>query len=237
MAQPGKRGRPRQGRAVARELPRDQELLRIAAEVLWEKGFTGTRLDDIAAEAGISKGSLYHYFDSKDQILERLVANILGTLAGDVVITRRGLAPTERLRRIAEQWIEQAAEHPLEVALLNRELVNLKGPAGEWARAVRRDNLALLREIIEEGQATEEFRPADTNILAHQIIGSIGALTDWYRPAHGPITVAEVVDEVTAWILAGVLAASRTAPAPPPRAEGLPGPVEQDVSVDGSAAS
>ncbi len=230
MAQPAKRGRPRQGRAVARDLPRDQELLRIAAEVLRDRGFKGTRLDDIAAEAGISKGSLYHYFDSKEEIFERLLSNILGTLSGDVSSTRRGLSPTERLHRMAERWTRQAAEHPLEVGLLNRELVHLKGPAGEWARAVRRDNLAQLREILAEGQASGEFRAADTNVLAHQILGSVAVLTEWYRPT-GPITVANMVDEVVAWILSGVGAQPRPAPAPQ-----LP-PDQDKASVDQGRAT
>jgi TetR/AcrR family transcriptional regulator, cholesterol catabolism regulator len=201
--EPAKRGRPRQGRAVARDLPRDEELLQIAAEVLWTRGFYGTRLDDIAAEAGISKGSLYHYFESKDEIFERLVANILGTLAGDMSSVRKGLPPSERLRRVVERWVRQAAEHPIEVGLLHKELANLHGPAGEWARAVRRDNLTQLREIIGDGQATGEFRPADTNLLAHGIMGSVSGFTEWYRPG-GEITVDHLVDEVCAWIMAGI---------------------------------
>src|SRR3546814_6062540 len=63
-----RRGRPRQGKAMARNLPRDEEILKIAAEVLYKKGFDSARLDDIAREAGIVKGSLYHYFGSKEEI-------------------------------------------------------------------------------------------------------------------------------------------------------------------------
>ncbi|BBY83416.1 TetR family transcriptional regulator [Mycolicibacterium pulveris] len=203
MAQAAKRGRPRQGRAVARDLPRDQELLRIAAEVLRERGFRGTRLEDIALEAGISKGSLYHYFESKEEIFERLVANVLSTLSAESGSVRRSLSATERLRKVTERWIKQSAEYPLEVGLLYAELVHLEGPAGEWARAVRRDNLALLREILEDGQATGEFRQANVAILAHQIMGAIGALTEWYHPT-GPIKVPTLIEEMTAWILAGV---------------------------------
>lgn len=197
-----KRGRPRQGRAVARELPRDEEILRIAAEVLHRRGFDGTRLDDIAREAGIAKGSLYHYFDSKEEIYERLVANVVGTLAGDVVASTRG-TPSEKMERIVERWVSQVAEYPLEVGLLYRQLVHLEGPGGEWARAVRRDNVARLREAIIAGQASGEFRDGDLEVLAHQVMGSIAALTDWYKP-DGQVKVDALVPEVTAFIMAGL---------------------------------
>src|SRR5262245_22773000 len=74
------RGRPRHGDPVARDLARDEEILRIAAEVIWKKGFAGAKLDDIAAAAGIVKGSLYHYFESKEEIYDRLIKNVRGTL-------------------------------------------------------------------------------------------------------------------------------------------------------------
>lgn len=121
----------------------------------------------------------------------------------------------------------------MEVGLLNRELVHLNGPAGEWARAVRRGNLALLCEIIEAGQATGEFRAADTNILAHQIIGSIAVLAEWYRPTGGPITVAKLVDEVVAWILSGVGAPPQAVPKP--HADGNQG-IDEEHAATATAA-
>ena len=59
-----RRGRPRHGKAVDRNLPRDEELLKIAAEVFFRQGYDGTKLDDIAREAGIVKAPLSLVFAS-----------------------------------------------------------------------------------------------------------------------------------------------------------------------------
>src|SRR5690349_16441319 len=107
-------GRPRQGDAVARHLPRDEEILKIAAEVFYNDGFEGAKLDEIARRAGIVKGSLYHYFDSKEHIYERLVDTILELMKVDERVPR-GLSPDEHLATMVRRQVTLIVTHPVEV--------------------------------------------------------------------------------------------------------------------------
>lgn len=200
---PRGRGRPRHGKAVARNLPRDEEILRIAAEVLYKKGFDGARLDDIAQAAGIVKGSLYHYFGSKEEIYERLVNNVRGRINFEEEIT--GKAPArERLEHLVRTRLQTTVEYPLEVGLLAREITRMEGPVGEWAREDPKRYFVAIRQIIIQGQKEGAFRPADPDILASTILGIFAYLPTWFRRG-GRIRPDALVDEITEYILRGVL--------------------------------
>jgi AcrR family transcriptional regulator len=197
-----KRGRPRKGKAVGRDLPRDEELLKIAAEVLYKKGFESARLDDIAREAGIVKGSLYHYFGSKDEIYERLVNNVRGRINFEEEI--KGKAPAaDRLSHLLRTRLETTVEYPLEVGLLARELVRMNGPAGEWAREDPKRYFVAIRQIIIQGQKERAFRPVDPDIMASVIFGILAHLPTWYRLG-GRIRPDALVDEIAEFIMAGL---------------------------------
>ena len=202
---PGKkrgRGRPRQGKAVARHLSRDEEILQIAAEVLYEKGFDKVRLDDIAEEAGIAKGSIYHYFGSKQEIYERLLNNVKGQINLEAGMEGDD-PPSKRLENLLRKRLETTVEYPLEVGLLARELVRMEGPAGDWAREDPKRYLIAIRHIIVQGQKTGEFRPADPDVLASTIFGILPQLPNWYRVS-SRIQPQSLVDEIIEFIMEGI---------------------------------
>lgn len=197
-----RRGRPRQGKAMARNLPRDEEILKIAAEVLYRKGFDSARLDDIAREAGIVKGSLYHYFGSKEEIFERLVSNVRGRINFEEEV--KGKAPADaRLEHLLRTRLETTVEYPLEIGLLVRELVRLPGPAGDWAREDPKRYFVAIRQIIIQGQKEGSFRAVDPDIVASVILGILAHLPSWYRLG-GRIEPDALVEEITDFILTGL---------------------------------
>jgi AcrR family transcriptional regulator len=197
-----RRGRPRQGKAVARHLPRDEEILEIAAEVFFARGFDGAKLDHIAEAAGIVKGSLYHYFESKEEIYARLIQRIVELVPAEEVISGEEPAD-ERLVRLIRPQIELVARNPVEVGILMRQLLHLEGEVGAWARDYRRRYVNALRQVIAQGQRSRVFRPGDPDALAAFIHGSITVLSEWYRPG-GRLDTETIVEELSAFILTGV---------------------------------
>ena len=59
---------------------RNAEILQTAARVFNQKGFHATRIQDIADELGMRKGSLYHYISSKEDLVQGLVVGVLGLM-------------------------------------------------------------------------------------------------------------------------------------------------------------
>lgn len=204
-AEPAKRprGRPRQGSAIARDLPRDEEILRIAANVLYKKGLEGARLDDIAEEAGIVKGSLYHYFSSKEEIYERLVENVRGRIDLEQEVSGKGSAQ-DRLDHLLRIRLATTVEYPLEIGLLVRELIRMDGPVGDWARQDPKRYFVAIRQIVIQGQKEGVFRAVDPDIIASVIFGILAHLPTWYRLG-GRIQPQALVSEVTEFVLAGLL--------------------------------
>lgn len=195
---PRPRGRPRLGQAVARDLSRDEEILKIAVGVVWRKGFAGTKLSDIAEAAGIVKGSLYHYFDSKEEIYERLVRNVRSLFEVEAASEGSGSA-LEKLEGFLRTQLDIILKHPMEIALLSRDLVRMRGPAGDWAREGPKRQFALLRKLVLQGQKEGSVRASDPDMTASMILGVLSHVPTWYRPgeqADPEGLINEIVDFV-----------------------------------------
>lgn len=200
---PRPRGRPRLGKAVARDLSRDEEILKIAVGVVWRKGFAGTKLSDIAEAAGIVKGSLYHYFDSKEEIYERLVRNVRVLFEMDAAQDSQGTG-LERMEVFLREQLAVILAHPMEIALLTRDLVRMRGPTGDWAREGPKKQYALLRKLLLQGQKEGSVRVTDPDMAASMILGVLAHVPNWYRPAEQTDTAA-LIDEIVEFVLVGLV--------------------------------
>ncbi len=190
------------GTPVWADLPRDEAILRAAAETFYRCGFDGTTLDDIARDAGIGRTSLYHYFDSKEEIYERLVNNVIGSFDVQEELSR-DIPAEERLERLVRARLEQTTTHPIEVGLISRRLVRMEGSVGEWARRFRRREFDSLRELIMQGQRDRRFRDGDPDIMAATVMGLMVQVCEWYRPS-GRVDRQAVIDEMARFIVLAV---------------------------------
>jgi AcrR family transcriptional regulator len=135
-----------------------QLLLGAAVRVFAEKGYHAARVGDIAEEAGVAYGLLYHYFRSKDEVLETIFrttwSNMLATVES---IAATGDPAREQLRKVTEVILRTWRRDPDLVRVLVREVTRspqLQRQVDEIATA-----LGSLQRIVEQGQAAGEFRP------------------------------------------------------------------------------
>jgi TetR/AcrR family transcriptional regulator, fatty acid metabolism regulator protein len=132
-------------------------LLGAAVRVFARKGYHAARVGDIAEEAGVAYGLLYHYFRSKDEVLETIFrttwTNMLGTVES---IAQTDDPAGEQLRKVTEVILRTWRRDPDLVRVLVREVTRsaqLPRQVDEIAAALR-----ALQGIIETGQAAGEFR-------------------------------------------------------------------------------
>src|SRR5689334_21891651 len=86
-------------------------LLDAARELFAEHGIAATANDDIAAHAGVTRGALYHHFDSKADVAAAVIEQLDAELvAGAIAAARRGTSPIDQLRRSCRAYIEACAE-------------------------------------------------------------------------------------------------------------------------------
>src|SRR5260370_38718735 len=95
--------------AMTREAPVDsrQEILRTAARLFQQRGYDATSMNDVAAALKLSKGGLYHHFQSKDEILFEIMNHAMEITQQRVLDPVRGIAdPEERLRPLIRLHME-----------------------------------------------------------------------------------------------------------------------------------
>jgi TetR/AcrR family fatty acid metabolism transcriptional regulator len=163
-----------------RSTDRRSELLEAAVRVFARKGFHSSRVGDIANEAGVAHGLLYHYFRSKDEVLETIFRETWSGLIADTLrIEASGVPLREQLRRFARIYLGSWLVTPELVRVLVRE-VGRSPDVGDRVDEIRGLFLALER-IIEAAQTRGEVR-ADVNptLAAWAVYGSLEEiLTGW----------------------------------------------------------
>lgn len=174
---------PQLGRVARKRQRRINEILRVAAEVLSEKGYYSASLEEIADRLDLAKASLYHYFDSKEALftacLEMVAEEAIRRLT--VIASGPGTAP-ERLRRlIVEQLRITTVEYP--------ELSRLFLAHLEWPAAVReriRDwharHDAVFKAVIDEGVKSGELADIDVSLVRHNLTGALNFVPFWFKP-------------------------------------------------------
>ncbi|MDP2135997.1 MAG: TetR/AcrR family transcriptional regulator [Sulfuritalea sp.] len=170
---------PRQRRKEARPA----ELMAAALELFVEKGFVGTRLDDVAARAGVSKGTLYLYFDSKEALFKAVIQEgivpILEQGAG-LIDGFKGSAADLLRALIGEWWQRIGSTHLAGVPkLMISEAGNFPELAIYYHDTVIVRGRELMRRTLQRGIAAGEFRAVDVETAIDVIFAPVLMLLIW----------------------------------------------------------
>jgi TetR/AcrR family transcriptional regulator, fatty acid metabolism regulator protein len=163
-----------------RTTDRRAELLEAAVRVFARKGFHQSRVGDIAEEAGVAHGLLYHYFRSKDEVLETIFRETWTQLVADTQrIEVAGVPLREQLRRFARIYLGSWLVTPELVRVLVREVAR-SPEVGNRVDEIRGLFQALQR-IIEAGRDRGEVRlDVDAQVAAWAVYGALEEiLTGW----------------------------------------------------------
>jgi AcrR family transcriptional regulator len=169
---------------------RPAEIIAAAYEVFAEKGFAAARLDDIATAAGVSKGALYLYFETKQDIFEAVVREAVGPNI-DVIETMAAAHPgplADLLRMVIPRIAVVAAESPLGkvVKLVIGESGNFPELARIWHDTLIDRALGMLAGIIAQAQARGEARPGDPRAYAASLISPM-LMAILFRETFAPV--------------------------------------------------
>jgi AcrR family transcriptional regulator len=174
---------------------RTREILAAARKLLEQRGPEAMTMEEIAAAAGVAKGTVYLYFQSKDDLIQALIArvgeNILRDLEASLVAPG---TPPEKLMRIVAVLLEYLNRERLLFPIYARELVRGDGPSQEGFRRrfheMEEQFVALLTRLFAEGIAGGHFIPANPRLLTFLIRGLVRA-TGYYQKAEGQADAAQ----------------------------------------------
>lgn len=153
---------------------RPQELLEAAFAIFVEKGFADARLDDIAAKAGVSKGTVYLYFDSKEVIFQEMIRRVADAkmeMVAQLVEAHQG-SFAALLRQLAAMMASTISQPPLVhfPRLIIGESKRFPALASFYFETAISRARKILMRIIERGQEAGEFRPIPPRHAAHLFI-------------------------------------------------------------------
>ena len=153
---------------------RPGELLDAALDLFVEKGFAATRAEEVAARAGVSKGTLFLYFPSKEELFKAVVReNISGRFAEWNEEFESFEGPTaDMLRYCMQVWWERlgATRASGITKLMISEARNFPDIAAFYQQEVIQPGLQLVRRILQRGVARGEFRPLDIDYAVFGVI-------------------------------------------------------------------
>ena len=166
-----------------RKEARPQELLDAALDLFVERGYAATRLDDVAAQAGVSKGTLYLYFTNKEELFKAVVREnmvpVLGEAEG-IMETYEG--PTLSLfRDLVLGWWERIGNTKLSgiTKLMIAESSNFPEVAQFYHDEVIARGDAMIAHMLERGIQRGEFRPIDVQQATRVIRAPMLMLMMW----------------------------------------------------------
>lgn len=173
--------KPTERRAKKTRLKREA-ILRSAAAAFRRKGYYGSSMEDISEQLLMTKGSLYYYFNDKEDILfachDFSLDRVLEKLAE---VQKRSDKPSVKLRALIQGLVDvmidelQGSALALDFsALSDAKLQKIIKKRDEFERG--------MRTIIQDGVKLGEFRKFDSKLASFAILGSINWISRWYRP-------------------------------------------------------
>ncbi|MGW1519904.1 TetR/AcrR family transcriptional regulator [Streptomyces sp. NPDC002287] len=185
-----------------RDTPVPQRLLAVATRLFAERGYDRTSVQEIVEAAGVTKGALYHYFGSKDDLLHEVYARMLRLQQQRLdAVAGSGAPVEERLRAAAADVVVTTIENLDDAMIFFRSMHQLSPEKYKQVRAARRRYHERFRALVEEGMAAGVFSTATpADLVVDYYFGSVHHLSTWYR-TDGPLTPQQVAGHLADLLL------------------------------------
>jgi AcrR family transcriptional regulator len=196
-----------------RKEDRPGDICRAALQVFAEKGFAGAKIEEIARHAGLSKGAVYLYFPTKEDIFRAVVRD---TVAPNIEALQRSVLAMELpfavlVRTLLPRFAELVMAVPVGavVKMVIGESRNFPELAKVWHDDVILKAIGLLGSVIERAQERGEVRPGDPRIHAFSIIGPMLVGVIWretFTPIGGaPVDLPTIARQHAETVLDGLM--------------------------------
>jgi TetR/AcrR family transcriptional regulator len=172
-----------------RKEARPGELLEAALDLFVEKGFAATRVEEVALRAGVSKGTLFLYFPTKDELFKAVVREnlIKQQNEGAEIIARFEGSSGELLKLLMlEWWRRYGATKASGISkLIMSEANNFPDLARFFQEEVIAPGHAMVRAVLQRGIDRQEFHAIDLDLAVHSVITPLLFLIMW-KHSMGP---------------------------------------------------
>ncbi len=182
-----------------------QRLNEVALRLFAEKGFESTSVQDVVSAAGVTKGAMYHYFGSKDDLLAEIYTRVLRMQMERLTSFVEQEGPVaDRVFAAAADVVVTTIEHLDSTTVFFRSLHQLSKAKADEVRRERRRYHDDFRGMVVEGQQSGVFRDdIQADLVVDYFFGSVHHLPMWWK-ADGRPAAAEVGHSFATLLLDGL---------------------------------
>ncbi len=170
-------------RRARRKQARPGELLDAALDLFVEKGFAATRVEEVAHHAGVSKGTLFLYFSSKEELFKAVVRhNLSGQFPQwNAQLEKFAGSTPDMLRSLLSVWWDTVGNTKASglTKLILSEAGNFPEIAAFYQQEVIQPGNALIRRVLQRGMDRGEFRPMDLEYAVYSVLAPMIFLMMW----------------------------------------------------------
>jgi AcrR family transcriptional regulator len=196
----GKKATPSWGREE-----RADHIYRVAAEVMCQKGYEATSMNDIADAVGLTKAGLYHYIEGKEDLLFQIMSYGMDMVDQDIVgPAEQAQGAEDRLRTIISRHSKRVLDVGGAVSILLDETYALTPAHRRAIKTRKRAYFELIRETLEELAADGKLREVSPTVATFCLFGMIGWLARWYR-RDGNLSTEQIHSDILRIALNSVL--------------------------------
>lgn len=197
---------------TARAEGRRRDILLAAARVFARQGYAAATLDDVATQMGVTKGVIYYYFRSKEEIFTEIRATAIREAIERIeAIIARGGPPDAMLRAAIRDLVDHIFDDLDRFANVLRAGHGIGAESWERVRELQRRYERLVRGIIERGIADGLFLAHDPTLTTFTMLRAVLSVADWYAP-EGRLAPETIAEQVTEQVVRGILIAPPAAP-------------------------
>jgi AcrR family transcriptional regulator len=195
---------------------RTGEILAAAHRLMGDKGVDALTMDEIAQAAGVAKGTIYLYFQSKDALIQALLSQVGEALAREVeAVLAKPLSPPEKLKLLITLFLHNVEKERVLFPLYLRELVRYKTgretSLTPKLRELEARIMGQLTSLFAEGMAEGRFIQADPRLLAFLLKGMVRAVGYFQMTGGADRSVQENLPAVLRLLFSGIVLPSATA--------------------------
>lgn len=165
----------------------DGAIYSAAISLFYNKGYSKTGLQDIADAVELSRPALYHYINSKEEILDRLVEDLTISKSHELIqlTSNETLSPREKLIQLVSSVARQVVEQPLHFRILDRCEPHIKAEVKARQRIAKRAVRDAFVETLRQGVVTGDFECANIDRAAFTLIGMCTWIAWWFPVTKG----------------------------------------------------
>ncbi len=174
-----------------------------AIKLFSANGYAETSLQELVAEAGLTKGAFYHHYRSKEEILREIHDNFTDEqIERATAAVAEGGSPADSLRALIRSEMQAVSEHQDAVTVFLRERRAFSPETWKEVRRKRDELEAIFVNLVKDGIASGQFRDGDPQLISYGILGMVHWAHEWFRPRLGPTN--RVADTFADMVLDGL---------------------------------